>query len=78
MRSKLSLRGLHSPAKVFTLVLACLPHAKATTEWAFSDGATVIPGADIDTSMSPDDQLVIAQSYKSVYMTTDIPSPFHT
>ena len=68
LRSRLSRRGLHSQALVRTLLIACLPHAKATTEWALNEGSVVLP----DRSMSgntPDIQVVIQGAFKSAYET---------
>ena len=56
-RSRLSLRGLHSQAKVFTLLTFCLPFAEAI-DWALSDASTVIPDVYTSPLESPDPQIV--------------------
>ena len=50
--------GHRNQAMFLTFVLACLPLAKATTEWALSDDATVIAGSDILTATTPNAQIV--------------------
>ena len=61
-----NLHGHRNQALVLTFVLACVPIAKATTEWALSDTITVIAGTDISTN-TPDAQIVTEQAFKSYY-----------
>ena len=69
--------GQHNKALALTFIFACLPHAKATTEWALSDSITVIAGADIYSVKTPDAQIVTEQAFKSHYASN--PSdPFNT
>ena len=65
-----ALRGRHSKALVLNLVLACLPHTKATTDWALSDSCTVLASTQINTGFTPDRQIVKAQAFKSFYHTS--------
>ena len=62
-----AIRCRHSKVLVLTLVLACLPHTKATTDWALSDSSTVIDAAERDTTWTPDSQIVKGQAFKSFY-----------
>ena len=48
-------------------LIACLPLARATTEWALSDDATVLFSSDIYTQWCPDRHVVTAQAFKSEY-----------
>ena len=63
------LRGHHSQALLLTLVLTCFPYANATTQWALSDGATIISQSTVNTEFTPDVQIVKAQAFKSFYVT---------
>ena len=69
LRSKLSLRGLQSKALVRTFLIACLPLAKATTDWALSDASIVISDVYLWNWYTPDAQMVGMQAFKSYYCT---------
>ena len=70
------LHGHRNQALVLTFVLACLPLAKATTEWALSDSISVIAGP-YRSSITPDAQIVTEQAFKSLYNSIPV-SPFTT
>ena len=70
--------GHRNQAMFLTFVLACLPLAKATTEWALSDSITVIAGTDKINGWTPDAQIVTEQAFKSYYGSNNSSPPYIT
>ena len=65
----------NSQALFVTFVLACMPLAKAIeSEWALSDGATVIPDAYLDSKTAS--SILTAQAFKSYYESKNAPAPY--